>query len=97
MTSDDEDRIALCLKVLAEQNEQAVEVFKRDCRQSLSLMLEAQESSQMEIKEAKSGKAKTKAIQGIILIINRFIGHNYIAFFHHCSRFSDQVLAVESR
>ena len=42
ITEDDADRISLCLKVLAEQSEAAVEVFDKECRAAVGMMLEAQ-------------------------------------------------------
>ncbi len=62
ITEDDADRIALCLKVLADQSESVVDVFDKDCRAALAGMLDAQENTSLEQKEAGK-KSKVAAIQ----------------------------------
>ena len=41
ITDDDVDRIATCVRVLAERSELMQEIFNNKCRQSLSIMLAA--------------------------------------------------------
>ncbi len=62
ITEDDADRIAFCLKVLSEQSGSVVEIFDKDCRVALGGMLEAQESSMMDQREAGK-KTKVATIQ----------------------------------
>ena len=61
ITDDDADRIALCLKVLSEQSEAAVEIFDKECRAALSGMLDAQ--AEVEAEQKATTKAKPAAIQ----------------------------------
>lgn len=52
ITDDDVDRIAVCLRVLAEKSELMNEIFNNACRGSLSLMLAAkieEEKQQQEV------------------------------------------------
>lgn len=49
ITDDDVDRIATCLKVLAEKTPLMGEIFNTDCRQSLSLMLAAKMEEEKEL------------------------------------------------
>ena len=52
LTDDDLDRIAVCLRVLAEKTELMHDIFNVDCRGSLSLMLAAkidEEKAQQEV------------------------------------------------
>lgn len=49
ITDDDVDRIATCLKVLAEKTPLMGEIFNNDCRQSLSLMLAAKMEEEKEL------------------------------------------------
>jgi len=61
ITPDDGDRIALCLKVLAEQSPAVVDIFDRDCRMSLQSMLEAQaENEGVDASKAKAKKTAAK-------------------------------------
>ena len=41
ITDDDVDRIAMCIRVLAEQSPKMFDIFTKLCRQSLSVMLTA--------------------------------------------------------
>lgn len=52
ITDDDVDRIATCLKVLAEKTPLMGEIFNTDCRQSLSLMLAAKMEEEKELQRA---------------------------------------------
>ena len=61
ITPDDGDRIALCLKVLAEQSPAVVEIFDRECRMSLQSMLEAQaDTDGVDASKAKAKKTAAK-------------------------------------
>ncbi|XP_064614088.1 coatomer subunit beta-like [Liolophura sinensis] len=59
ITDDDVDRIAVCLRVLAENNPMMGEVFNKGCRQSLSLMLQAK----IEDEKAQQKAAEKTAIK----------------------------------
>lgn len=61
ITSDDRDRILLCLRVLAEENKVLSNVFTRECRQSLALMLK--EQSDYEAANTKAKKKKNVTVQ----------------------------------
>ncbi|OWF52961.1 coatomer subunit beta-like [Mizuhopecten yessoensis] len=51
ITDDDFDRIATCLRVLAERSPIMEEIFNRDCRESLSLMLAAKIDEEKEMQK----------------------------------------------
>ncbi|XP_022295702.2 coatomer subunit beta-like [Crassostrea virginica] len=57
ITDDDVDRIATCLKVLAEKTPLMGEIFNRDCRQSLSMMLAAKMEEEKELQRASEKRA----------------------------------------
>ena len=48
ITDDDVDRIALCLRVLSERSPMMYEIFNKQCRQSLSIMLLAKAEEEKE-------------------------------------------------
>ncbi|XP_048767337.2 coatomer subunit beta-like [Ostrea edulis] len=52
ITDDDVDRIATCLKVLAEKSQLMGEIFNNECRQSLSMMLTAKMEEEKELQRA---------------------------------------------
>uniref|UniRef100_A0A1I8N306 Coatomer subunit beta n=1 Tax=Musca domestica TaxID=7370 RepID=A0A1I8N306_MUSDO len=61
ITNDDTDRIFICLRTLSERTEEAVEVFKRYCREALGKMLDAQaEEDQRVLKEKQKAAAKVQ-------------------------------------
>ncbi|XP_065366327.1 coatomer subunit beta [Calliphora vicina] len=61
ITNDDTDRIFICLRTLSERTEEAVEVFKRYCREALGKMLDAQhEEDQRVLKEKQRAAAKVQ-------------------------------------
>ncbi|XP_073833978.1 coatomer subunit beta [Musca autumnalis] len=61
ITNDDTDRIFICLRTLSERTEEAVEVFKRYCREALGKMLDAQaEEDQRVLKEKQKATAKVQ-------------------------------------
>ncbi|KAK3097902.1 hypothetical protein FSP39_014288 [Pinctada imbricata] len=49
ITDDDVDRIATCLRVLAEKSDLMTEIFNNDCRESLSMMLAAKLADEKEL------------------------------------------------
>lgn len=65
ITDDDVDRIATCLKVLAEKTPLMGEIFNTDCRQSLSLMLAAKMEEEKELQRVN--------IASIFSLIHLFI------------------------
>lgn len=65
ITDDDVDRIATCLKVLAEKTPLMGEIFNTDCRQSLSLMLAAKMEEEKELQRVN--------IASIFSVIHLFI------------------------
>lgn len=61
ITNDDTDRIFICLRTLSERTTEAVEVFKRYCREALGKMLDAQhEEDQRVLKEKQRAAAKVQ-------------------------------------
>ena len=56
------DRIATCLKVLAEKTPLMGEIFNRDCRQSLSMMLAAKMEEEKELQRVMSSKENSSLI-----------------------------------
>lgn len=61
ITNDDTDRIFICLRTLSERTEEAVDVFKRYCREALGKMLDAQsEEDQRVLKEKQRAAAKVQ-------------------------------------
>ncbi|GFR72221.1 coatomer subunit beta [Elysia marginata] len=56
ITDDDVDRIAVCLRVLAEKSELMDEIFNEECRGSLSLMLAAKIEEEKQMQEAAERK-----------------------------------------
>ncbi|KAK7106999.1 coatomer subunit beta-like isoform X3 [Littorina saxatilis] len=56
ITDDDVDRIATCLRVLAERSELMHEIFNQKCRQSLSIMLAAKIEEDKATQEAADKK-----------------------------------------
>ncbi|XP_037809589.1 coatomer subunit beta [Lucilia sericata] len=61
ITNDDTDRIFICLRTLSERTDEAVEVFKRYCREALGKMLDAQyEEDQRVLKEKQRAAAKVQ-------------------------------------
>ena len=64
ITNDDADRIALCLKFLAESApENMKDIFSKDCREALIEMIEAQGSTEalVNTSKKKSGSLATQA------------------------------------
>ena len=64
ITNDDSDRIALCLKVLAESGpENMKDIFNKECRDALNGMIEAQGSNEAIVssKKKKSSAMSTQA------------------------------------
>ena len=62
ITNDDADRIALCLKFLAESGpENLKEIFSKDCREALIEMIEAQGSTEVLVNASKK-KSGTLAL-----------------------------------
>ena len=61
ITSDDIDRILVCLRVLAEDNGKVSNIFTNDCRQVLGLML--QEQAEFEALHTKVQKKKNISAQ----------------------------------
>lgn len=57
ITDDDVDRIATCLRVLAEKSELMHEIFSDKCRGSLSIMLAAKVQEEKEMQKKKERKA----------------------------------------
>ncbi|XP_055890054.1 coatomer subunit beta-like isoform X1 [Biomphalaria glabrata] len=56
ITDDDVDRIAVCLRVLAEKSDLMVEIFNTACRGSLSLMLAAKIEEEKQLQAAAERK-----------------------------------------
>lgn len=56
ITDDDVDRIAVCLRVLAERTDMMDEIFNKACRGSLSLMLAAKIEEEKQLQEAAERK-----------------------------------------
>jgi len=61
ITKDDEDRMQLCLKVLADRSCALGQVFKSDCREALGQMLEAQVRQLESLPQA--GEKKSLSVQ----------------------------------
>ncbi|XP_071134136.1 coatomer subunit beta-like isoform X1 [Mytilus edulis] len=57
MTDDDVDRIATCLRVLAERSSLMKEIFNDGCRESLSLMLASKVEEEKELQKVSERKA----------------------------------------
>ena len=57
ITDDDVDRIALCLRVLSERSPMMYEIFNKQCRQSLSIMLLAKAEEEKEFLKSKEKKS----------------------------------------
>ena len=53
MTDDDLDRLALCIRVLAERSPLMNEIFNNSCRESLSLMLASKVEEEKEQQRVK--------------------------------------------
>lgn len=53
MTDDDVDRIATCLRVLAERSSLMNEIFNDGCRESLSLMLASKVEEEKELQKVR--------------------------------------------
>ncbi|XP_050393198.1 coatomer subunit beta [Patella vulgata] len=56
ITDDDVDRIANCIRVLAERTDLMNEIFNKECRGSLSLMLAAKIEEEKAVQEASENK-----------------------------------------
>lgn len=54
MTDDDVDRIATCLRVLAERSPLMNDIFNDSCRESLSLMLASKVEEEKELQRVRS-------------------------------------------
>ncbi|XP_069139591.1 coatomer subunit beta-like [Argopecten irradians] len=57
ITDDDFDRIATCLRVLAERSPIMEDIFNKDCRESLSLMLAAKMDEEKEMQKVSERRA----------------------------------------
>ncbi|XP_060079498.1 coatomer subunit beta-like [Ylistrum balloti] len=57
ITDDDFDRIATCLRVLAERTPIMEDIFSKDCRESLSLMLAAKMDEEKEMQRVSERRA----------------------------------------
>lgn len=61
ITSDDVDRILVCIRVLAEHNDKVSHIFTNDCRRTLGLML--QEQAEFEALQTKAKKKRDIKVQ----------------------------------
>ncbi|XP_046326650.1 coatomer subunit beta-like isoform X2 [Haliotis rufescens] len=74
ITDDDIDRIAMCLRVLAEKSELMTDIFNNQCRGSLSLMLAAkieEERAQQEAAQKKVVKVQADDPISFTQLVNR--------------------------
>ena len=64
ITDDDVDRIATCIKVLAERHTIMSEIFSTGCRGSLQAMLLAKQAEEKEVHKVRLNRPPPKCILG---------------------------------